>query len=315
VSADFEQLQIFYLTNQSDSGSLEFEASNRGNYVMATARTHTEINKPVFVFIHGGFHGGWTWTDVTGVLADSGYASLAIDLPGAGSLSQFPDCYYQRPLDLAQFAKTLSPLSKLTQRERTDAAVVAVKRAAQLGNGKVILVGHSWGGLTISHVAEALPELVQAVVYLTAVLVPNGESGGAIFSHASIASSAVLPLMIGSDQSDDPTYVRAMQQAFYHDVAPDRHLAIANLLHCDEPIDTATAPMKISPDRYGRVPRHYIHMADDRVLPPAAQDYMVERFDGSGIGGITIVHRLAGGHSPMFANPGALRDVLVSIAC
>ncbi|MFT4585624.1 MAG: pimeloyl-ACP methyl ester carboxylesterase [Gammaproteobacteria bacterium] len=299
--------------------------SNGGIDVVASASTQPEISKPAFVLIHGGFHGAWTWTDVAGVLADSGYASLAIDLPGAGSLSQFPDCYYQRPIDLAQFAKTISPLGKITQQERTDSAIVAVRRAAKIGNGKVILVGHSWGGLTISHVAEAVPELVQAVVYLTAVLVPNGEPGGAIFSHPTFASSLVSPLIIGSDQdngcalridprSDDPAYGRAMEQAFYHDVAPDRNLAIANLLHCDEPIDTATAAMQISSGNYGRVARHYIHMADDRVLPPAAQDYMVERFDSSGIGGSTIIHRLSGGHSPMFANPAALRDVLVGIA-
>ncbi|MFT4563838.1 MAG: pimeloyl-ACP methyl ester carboxylesterase [Gammaproteobacteria bacterium] len=292
---------------------------------MTTASAQTNASNPSFVFIHGGFHGGWTWSDMTEVLAESGYSSLAIDLPGAGSLSQFPDCYDQRPIDLAEFAQTMSPLVKITQQERTNAAIASAERAAKLGNGKVVLVGHSWGGLTISHVAEAVPELVQAIVYLTAVLVPNSESGGAIFNHPTFASSAVSALLIGSEQdngcalridprSDDVAYSRAMGQAFYHDVSADRIAAITNLLHCDEPIDPAIAPMSITRERYGRVARHYIHMIDDRVLPPASQDYMVEHLDASGIGGATTVHRLSGGHSPMFANPSALRDVLVSIA-
>ncbi|TDJ66832.1 MAG: alpha/beta fold hydrolase [Proteobacteria bacterium] len=282
-------------------------------------------NKSAFVLVHGGLHGAWTWTDLTSLLAEVGFPSLAFDLPGAGSLTQFPRSFLKRPLDIEAFAKEVSPISGVTQDERTDAAVTAVNQAANLGNGKVILVGHSWGGLTISHVAEAIPEKLQSLVYLTALLIPNGLSGGEIFEHPSFDNSEVLPLFIGDSgehgaamrmdpRSEDPEYIRKLKDGFYHDVPQERVAAIANLLHCDEPADTATALIEITAEKFGSIERHYIRMADDRVLPPEAQDYMIERIDTSGIGGTTKVHNLSGGHSPMFANPRTLRDVLVKIA-
>jgi hypothetical protein len=55
-------------------------------------------------------------------------------------------------------------------------------------------------------------------------------------------------------------------------------------------------------------------MGNDRTLPPVAQDAMIATFDDSGIGGSTRVHRMAGSHSPMFAQAAALVDVLTGIA-
>ncbi|MGO7881427.1 alpha/beta fold hydrolase, partial [Rhizobium ruizarguesonis] len=63
-----------------------------------------------------------------------------------------------------------------TQGERTRAVVASVKEAASVGDGKVILVGHSAGGMTISAVAEQVPELLVAVVYIAGFMVPNGLS-------------------------------------------------------------------------------------------------------------------------------------------
>jgi len=40
----------------------------------------------------------------------------------------------------------------------------------------VILVGHSFNGITISRVAELRPEKIKSLVYLTAFLLPNGGS-------------------------------------------------------------------------------------------------------------------------------------------
>ncbi len=280
--------------------------------------------KPTFVFVHGAWHGAWTWNDLTPLLAEVGYASLAIDLPGAGSRTRFPRSFLKRPLDKVAFAQEMSPVAEVTQEERTEATIDAVKQASNLGNGKVVLVGHSWGGLTISHVAEAIPEKIQCLVYLTAMLIPNGLPCGAMFEHPSFETAEALPLCIGDfaqhgalridPRSEDLEYVKAAKQAFCHDVSDARFEAIANLLHCDEVASTAGVPMRISPENFGTVERHYIHMADDRTVPPVAQDYMVESVDTSGIGGTTTVHRMSGSHSPFFAKPRELRDVLRKIA-
>ena len=281
-------------------------------------------DRPVFVLIHGSWHGAWTWSEMTPLLAKAGYASVAIDLPGAGTRARIPQSFLKRPLDKAAFATETSPVAGVTQEDRTRAAIDAVDHAAGLGNGKVVLVGHSWGGLTISHAAEAVPEKLHALVYLTAFLLPNGMTGGAILGDPSFEPAQLGPLFMADPaetgglridpRSQDPDYVAQAKTAFYHDVSDDYFAAIASLLNCDEVASTAGVPMAISAERYGKVARHYIRLADDKAIPAGAQDRMVELVDASGIGGTTTVHRMTGSHSPFFAQPEALLAVLDKIA-
>ena len=281
-------------------------------------------NRPAFVLIHGSWHGAWTWSEMTPLLAKAGYASVAIDLPGAGTRTRFPQSFLKRPLDKAAFATETSPVAGVTQEDRTKAAIDAVDHAAGLGNGKVVLVGHSWGGLTISHIAEAVPEKLHALVYLTAFLLPDGMTGGDILGDPSFEPAQLGPLFMADPaetgglridpRSQDPDYVAQAKKAFYHDVSDDYFAAIASMLDCDEVASTAGVPMAISPERYGTVARHYIRLADDNAIPAGAQDRMVELVDASGIGGTTTVHRMSGSHSPFFAQPEALLAVLDKIA-
>ena len=281
-------------------------------------------DRPAFVLIHGSWHGAWTWNEMTPLLAQAGYASIAIDLPGAGTRTRFPESFLKRPLDEAAFAAEPSPVAGVTQAERTAAAVAAVNHAAGLGNGKVVIVGHSWGGLTISHVAEAMPDKLHALVYLAAFLMPAGMPAGAIFGDPSFKTGQAGALFIGDPaktgalridpRSQDPDYVAKSKQALYHDVSDGHFAAIANLLHCDEVASTAGVPMAITAAKYGKVARHYIRLADDRAVPAEAQDRMVELVDTSAIGGKTTVHRMSGSHSPFFAQPEALLAVFDKIA-
>ena len=281
-------------------------------------------DRPAFVLIHGSWHGAWTWSEMTPLLAKAGYASVAIDLPGAGTRARIPQSFLKRPLDKAAFATETSPVADVTQEDRTKAAIDAVDHAAGLGNGKVVLVGHSWGGLTISHVAEAVPEKLHALVYLTAFLLPDGMTGGAILGDPSFEPAQLGPLFMADPaetgglridpRSQDPDYVAQAKAAFYHDVSDDYFAAIASLLNCDEVASTAGVPMAISAGRYGKVARHYIRLADDKAIPAGAQDRMVELVDASGIGGTTTVHPMTGSHSPFFAQPEALLAVLDKIA-
>ena len=281
-------------------------------------------DRPAFVLIHGSWHGAWTWSEMTPLLAKAGYASIAIDLPGAGTRTRFPDSFLRRPLDKAAFAAEKSPVADITQEERTQATIDAVDDAVGLGNGKVVLVGHSWGGLTVSHVAEAVPDKLHSVVYLTAFLLPDGMTGGAILGDPSFETAELGPLFMADPdetgglridpRSQDPDYVAQAKLAFYHDVPDDHFATIANLLHCDEVASTAGVPMAISAGRYGKVARHYIRLADDKAIPAAAQDRMVELVDASRIGGETTVHRMPGSHSPFFAQPEALLAVFDKIA-
>ena len=110
--------------------------------------------KAVFVLVHGAWHNHSAWDKVTPILEDYGFEALTLDLPGAGANAIAPTSLGLRPFDPAAFAAERSPSAGVTQEERTRAVVALVKKAASLSDGKVILVGHSAGGMTISAVAE-----------------------------------------------------------------------------------------------------------------------------------------------------------------
>jgi pimeloyl-ACP methyl ester carboxylesterase len=122
--------------------------------------------KAVFVLAHGGWHNHSAWDKITPILETNGFAALTLDLPGVGANAIAPPSLGRRPFDAAAFAAEPSSMAGVTQEERTQAVVALVKEAASLGDGKVIMVRHSAGGMTISAVAEKVPILLRAVVYI-----------------------------------------------------------------------------------------------------------------------------------------------------
>lgn len=280
-------------------------------------------DKPAFVLVHGAWHNHHTWDDLIPELEARGYAAVALDLPGAGANAAIPASFNQRPLDPAAFGTEPSPNAGVTQGERTEAVIAAVREAAGLGNGRVVLVGHSLGGLTISPVAETIPDEVGAVVYLTAFLLPPGMVAGEIIGHELMADARVPSLFMADPEqvgalrmdvaSPDAAYRALAREAFYADLTDEQFDTALSHLHPDEPAQVAGVPSPITAERFGTVDRHYIRCTDDRAIVAAGQDHMVTITDAA-IGGSTTVHNMDTSHSPFFSDPGGLADILASIA-
>jgi pimeloyl-ACP methyl ester carboxylesterase len=279
------------------------------------------VSKAAFVLVHGGWHNHSAWDRVVPILAAQGFAALTLDLPGAGRNAIAPKSLSLRPFDPAAFAAERSPIAGVTQEERTQAVVALVRKAASLGDGKVILVGHSAGGLTISPVAEQIPELLLAVVYLSGFLLPNGMQVFTMLQHETMASSLGPWLFVGDPAttgatrinvgSADDAYRSRLKAAFYGDVSESDFATATSQLHCDEPVG-AVAPSGITPGRFGTVPRHYIRCTQDRAIPLSGQDHMIATVDGT-IGGKTTIHTLKSSHSPFLSQPAALSQILSGI--
>jgi pimeloyl-ACP methyl ester carboxylesterase len=278
--------------------------------------------KAAFVLVHGGWHNHSAWDRVTPILEANGFAALTLDLPGAGMNAIAPTSLALRPFDPAAFAAERSPVAGVTQVERTQAVVALVKDAASLGDGKVILVGHSAGGMTISAVAEQVPDLLLAVVYLAAFMVPNGMPLLAMLQHESMSSALAPGLFVGDPAaigatrihagSTDATYRSLLKTSFYGDVSEPEFAHAASQLHCDESNAGALAPSEITPARFGTVPRHYIRCTQDRAVPLTGQDHMIATVDAA-IGGKTTTHTLDSSHSPFLSQPAALSTILIDI--
>jgi pimeloyl-ACP methyl ester carboxylesterase len=278
--------------------------------------------KAVFVLVHGGWHNHSAWDKVTPILEANGFAALTLDLPGAGVNAIAPTSLGVRPFDPVAFATERSPIAGVTQAERTQAVVALVKEAASLGDGEVILVGHSAGGMTISAVAEQVPNLLLAVVYLAGFMVPNGVPLLAMLQHKTLSSALAPGLFVGNPAaigatrihagSTDKAYRSLLRAAFYGDVSESEFAQAASQLHCDESNAGAIAPSPITPGRFGTVPRHYIRCTQDRAIPLTGQDHMIATVDGT-LGGKTTTHALDSSHSPFLSQPGALAKILIDI--
>lgn len=276
-----------------------------------------------FVFVHGAWHGAATWAKIVPFLEADGHNCFTLDLPGAGSLAQMPAAFLRRPLDPAAFATEPSPNGSTTQDMRTAAVIELVRTAArQSSTGKVVLTGHSMGGVTVSAVAEAVPELLQSTVYLTAFLLPPGMPAIAMIQHE-LMESALVPSLLAADpmavgalridtMSEDEAYGSRLRSAFYGDVPEEEFFSFRSTLHCDEPAQVVVQPSPVTRERFGMLPRHYIRCSQDRAITPEGQDFMVSAMDAA-MGSKTTVHQMASSHSPFLSRPRELTSLLASL--
>lgn len=107
-----------------------------------------------YVLLHGAFHGGWCWKDVATRLRSLGHAVYTPTQTGLG--------------ERAHLLHTRPNLETIVR----DVEQVFLYEDLQ----DVILVGHSFGGVTVSALADRIPERLRHLVYLDASLAQDGES-------------------------------------------------------------------------------------------------------------------------------------------
>jgi pimeloyl-ACP methyl ester carboxylesterase len=107
-----------------------------------------------FVLVHGAWHGGWCYARVADLVRARGHRVFTPTMTGLGERAH-----------LARPDITLSD-------HVTD--IVNVFRYEDLND--VVLCGHSYGGLVISGVVEAVPERIAALVFLDAFVPESGQS-------------------------------------------------------------------------------------------------------------------------------------------
>jgi pimeloyl-ACP methyl ester carboxylesterase len=106
-----------------------------------------------FVLVHGAFHGGWCWRDVAAQLRAAGHEVFAPTLTGLGERSHLA-----------------SPAVDLSTHIRDVANLIEWEDLRE-----AVLVGHSYGGMVITGVADRLPDRLAGVIYLDALVPQDGQ--------------------------------------------------------------------------------------------------------------------------------------------
>ncbi|KAA3461248.1 methylesterase 10 [Gossypium australe] len=232
-----------------------------------------------YVLVHGACHGAWCWYKVITQLKSMGHKVTAMDLAGAGihpkqvqEVQSFPD--YFEPL--MNFMASVQP------------------------EEKVILVGHSLGGYSISAAMERFPEKVAVAVFATAFM------PGPNLPYLTISQQ--LNERLSPDKTMDSQFL--FRNGLDKPPTSDLTLALTLVRHVgvfnDEESVKAVAVTK---EKYGTVPRVYVVCGKDNVIKEDFQRWMIENNPSDEVKSISDSD-----HMVMFSKPNQLRTCLEEIA-
>ncbi|KAH9702964.1 methylesterase 17 [Citrus sinensis] len=285
---------------------------------MREIKKPAEVQKPHFVLVHGISGGAWCWYKVRCLMENSGYKVSCINLKGAGtdpsdanSIHSFDD--YNKPL--------MDFMSSLTDNE------------------KVILVGHSAGGLSITQASHKFGNKIRLAVYLAATMLKLGfctdedvkillyeimivvkNFCGVCFLNDKQGVPDLsgfgddvyqLGFGLGADQPPTSAIVKQeLQRKIIYQMSPQEDSTLAAMLVRPGPI-LALESARFTGENHeevDRVPRVYIKTMHDRVVKPEQQDAMIKRWPPS------EVYALDSDHSPFFSAPFLLAGFLIKAA-
>jgi pimeloyl-ACP methyl ester carboxylesterase len=266
--------------------------------------------------VHGAWHSAAHWNKVAEHLTAMGHRVYAMDLPGSGLDAAYPQSYLRNDFDA--LVTEASPVSGVRLADYRDAVVATVREMAR--HGKVTLVGHSFGGLTITLAGEAVPHLISRIVYVSAY-VPVNFATGADYSQLPEAQSSVSGAVLIGDptktgamrinpRDGDPAYLEKGRLAFYNDLSTDEYLKFAAYLNPDLPLAVAFDDARGTAQRWGTIPRTFVRLTDDHTIPVALQDRMIAEADAATPDNVFDVRSLPSSHSPFASMPDRLATVL-----
>jgi pimeloyl-ACP methyl ester carboxylesterase len=230
-----------------------------------------------FVLVHGAWHGGWCWRRVADRLRGGGHAVFTPTLTGLGERSHL----LRAGIDLKTHI----------------ADVVNVMKWEDLSD--IVLCGHSYGGMVISGVAEALPRAIRSIVFLDAFVPRHGEA------VQDLTGPAVKEAALAALQRGDIVIPPRPAEAFGVNPA-DR--AWVDRLCVGQPIGTFTDKIALTGarDRIARKSyiraKSYANPGFDRALGEVRSDPSWRSYE------------VPSGHDVMVDMPERLAEILLEVA-
>ncbi|XP_037415626.1 probable esterase PIR7A isoform X2 [Triticum dicoccoides] len=252
-----------------------------------------------FILVHGLCHGAWCWYKLVPMLRAAGHRVTALDMAASGA-------HPARMDEVASFEDYSRPL--------LDAV------AAAPAGERLVLVGHSLGGLNLALAMEGFPRKVAAAVFLAACMACAGRHMGVTIEEFCRRTPADFfmdskSMVLNTDQGPRPAVALGpkLLAAKLYDRSSVEDLMLATLLvrpgcqFVDDPLMRDEA--LLTDANYGSVKKVYVVLKDDASSSEEMQRWMVDLSPG------TEAEELAGAdHMAMCSKPRELCDVLLRIA-
>jgi len=233
-----------------------------------------------FVLVHGSWHDGTAWTPVIQHLEGKGHKAFAPTIAGHGK-------GVDKKVNHAQCTQSI--VDYIISNNLTD----------------VVLLGHSYGGSIIAKVAEAIPDRLRRLIFMSAFVLLDGECVNdnlpphyqALFNHLSKASgdfTVTLPFPI-------------WREAFIND--GDLELAQSSYEQLSsEPFQPFLDKLDLKKFYTLETPRSYLYCTEDNSLPQGEWGWKPKMFNRLGL--FRLV-QMSGSHEVIFSNPTGLAEKII----
>lgn len=202
----------------------------------ANLEAQTKIDtKPTIIFVHGIWSDGSAWSGEITTLQAKGYNVISVQ----------------------------NPLTSLAD------DVAAVKRAIDMTKGKVILVGHSWGGFVITQAGNN-PK-VAGLVYVAAFAPENGETLPELIKNAPDTE-------LGKYFVPQDGFIYLSHEGIQKVIAADLPPAVQNVIFATQiPASQTLFGDKSGEPAWKQKPSWFIVSKNDKTINPVLERFMAKR--------------------------------------
>lgn len=246
------------------------------------------------ILVHGEGFGAWCWYKIIPLLEEAGLHPIALDMTGSG----IDHTDVSNIMTLADYTKPLLDyLHNLHEDE------------------KVILVGHSCGGASVSYALECFPKKITKAIFLGATMVLDGQRPFDVFaeelSSAEVFMQESQLLLYSHGKDKPPTGLmldKEQLKGLYFNQSPSKDVALASVSMRPIPLAPIMEKLSLTAEKYGSVRRYFIQTLDDRLLSSDIQEKLVRENPPR------QVFKLRGSdHCPFFSKPQSLCKIMLEI--
>ncbi len=246
----------------------------------AGAQSPTATSQPkTYVLVHGAYGGGWIWRDVAEGLRKQGHQVFTPTQTGLGERSHL-----------------------MSRQITVDTHIEDVANVIETNELKdVILVGHSYGGIAVTGVADRMPERIRHIVYLDALIPENGDTAFTILP----AGMADARRKVAREQGGGVALPVPGPEAFPIPAGPAKDWFMRRLR--PHPIGTYESPVRLSKPAGAGLPVTYVSYTN-----PALASIEPSRQRAKAKAGWTYVE-LPVPHDVEIPNPEKVTELLAGI--
>ena len=250
---------------------------NEKNNTQGELNSSSSKSTNTIVIVHGAWSSANDWHHVAGHLNSRENNLIIVNLPGHGT-DQTPVSNISLQLYVYEVLKAIGSTTDVT------------------------LVGHSFGGIVVSEVAELIAPQIKKLIYIAAFVPKNGDS---LLSIAQTDSESLVGKNLIVDEQAGVASIAKdeITNVFLADAPKPVAEYVTNNLR-PEPLAPLSTPVTLTDANFGNITKVYIHSQNDNTIGYSLQQRMVEDAD------ILRTYSLPSSHTPFIVFPQILSAII-----